>query len=202
MTTTPTRKKTTTKTATSVAQLPSNAFAFEIFQLINKQRSNEKKVEILKGQDHPSLKSLLIWNFDNNVISMLPDGPVPYSTVSQDLVNSGSVSDLIEKEVEKMEVYDSKSVSYTEKIRTGHTTIRTEYEKFINFVRSVSGVPGNNGLSSLRRESMFIEMIQGLHPLDAEIMCLVKDKKLQTKYKITRELVSEAYPDITWETNR
>jgi hypothetical protein len=45
---------------------------------------------------------------------------------------------------------------------------------------------------------MFIQMLQGLHPLDAEIMCLVKDKRLQTKYKLTKELVGEAYPDIKW----
>jgi hypothetical protein len=33
-------------------------------------------------------------------------------------------------------------------------------------------------------------------------MCLVKDKQLQKKYKITKELVSKAYPDIVWEQNR
>jgi hypothetical protein len=45
---------------------------------------------------------------------------------------------------------------------------------------------------------MFINILQGLHPLEAEILCLVKDKKLSTKYKITKEIVSEAYPDIQW----
>lgn len=185
-----------------IQTLPNNAFVFEILQFINDRKTVEEKVEVLQQQEHPALKSLFIWNFDNNVVSMLPDGPVPYSTVSEDLVSSGSVSDKIEKEVEKMEAYDSASVSYTEKIRTGHTTIKSEYEKFINFVRSVSGIPGNANLTSLRRESMFIEMIKGMHPLEAEIMCLVKDKKLQTKYKITKEIVSEAYSDIVWETNR
>ena len=45
---------------------------------------------------------------------------------------------------------------------------------------------------------MFINILQGLHPLEAEILSLVKDKKLSDKYKITRENVSEAYPDIIW----
>jgi hypothetical protein len=45
---------------------------------------------------------------------------------------------------------------------------------------------------------MFINILQGLHPLEAEIVCLCKDKKLQTKYKITKEIVSQAYPDIRW----
>jgi hypothetical protein len=64
---------------------------------------------------------------------------------------------------------------------------------FYNFVKG-----GNDGLSSLRRETMFINILQGLHPLEAEILCLVKDKKLQTKYNITQAVVSEAYPDIQW----
>jgi hypothetical protein len=66
-------------------------------------------------------------------------------------------------------------------------------------VKSVDGTPGNPGLPALRRESMFIQLLEGLHPLDAEILCLVKDKKLTNKYKITREIISEAYPDIIWE---
>ena len=45
---------------------------------------------------------------------------------------------------------------------------------------------------------MFINVLQGLHPLEAEIVCLCKDKRLAEKYKITKELVSEAYPDIKW----
>lgn len=192
---TTTIEKTTDET---IEELPANPFAFEVLQLVNKQRSKAKKVQALKKYEHPSLKAIFIWNFDDSVVSMLPEGEVPYSTVSEDLVKTGSVSDMIEKEVEKMKAYETSSVSYTERIRTGHTSIRTEYTKMINFVRSAAGVPGNPGLSSLRRENMFIEMVQGLHPLDAEIMCLVKDKRLQTKYKLTREIISEAYPDIVW----
>jgi hypothetical protein len=41
-------------------------------------------------------------------------------------------------------------------------------------------------------------MLEGLHPLEAEIICLVKDKNLQSKYKITKEIVSKTYPDIVW----
>lgn len=183
-------------------ELPNNPFVFEIFQLMNRLDTKDKKIEVLKKYEHESLKSIFIWNFDGNIISMLPEGEVPYSTVGEDLVKTGTVSDSIRKEVEKMESHNSNSVGYTEKIRTGHTTLRTEYEKLINFVKSRSGIPGNSQLTSLRRESMFIEMLQGLHPLDAEIMCLVKDKKLQTKYDISKDLVSEAYPDIVWEQNR
>ena len=65
--------------------------------------------------------------------------------------------------------------------------------KLYNFVKG-----GNDALNSLRRETMFIQILEGLHPLDAEILCLVKDKKLYDKYKITKANVAEAYPDIVW----
>ena len=45
---------------------------------------------------------------------------------------------------------------------------------------------------------MFINLLSGLHPLEAEIICLVKEKNLEEKYKITRAIVEEAYPDIQW----
>jgi hypothetical protein len=45
---------------------------------------------------------------------------------------------------------------------------------------------------------MFINLLRGLHPKEAEVLILVKDKKLGNKYKITFENVKEAYPDIKW----
>ena len=75
----------------------------------------------------------------------------------------------------------------------GFTTLRREYKKLYNFIRG-----GNDQLNGLRRETMFIQILEGLHPLDAEILCLVKDKLLQTKYKLTKQTISDAYPDIQW----
>ena len=45
---------------------------------------------------------------------------------------------------------------------------------------------------------MFINILQGLHPLEAEILILVKDKDLESKYKIPKAVVSQAFPDIQW----
>ena len=45
---------------------------------------------------------------------------------------------------------------------------------------------------------MFINIAAGLHPLEAEIVLLCKDKKLQTKYKIDRKHIAKAYPEIKW----
>jgi len=58
---------------------------------------------------------------------------------------------------------------------------------------------GNDGLSTIRREMMFINLLQGLHPKEAEILILVKDKKLEEQYsKITFDVVKESYSDIQW----
>ena len=45
---------------------------------------------------------------------------------------------------------------------------------------------------------MFIQLLEGLHPEEAEIICLVKDKALEDKYSITYDVVRQAYSDIKW----
>ena len=45
-----------------------------------------------------------------------------------------------------------------------------------------------------------MQLLEGLHAEEAEVICLTKDRQLNKKYKITKEIVSESYPDITWGT--
>ena len=143
-------------------ELPANAFVHEILAEVSKQRTVAKKVEVLQKYRNDGLTAILIWNFDETVLSMLPDGEVPFN---------------------KNEV----------PIGTDHTTLRREWKNLYHFVKG-----GNDKLSKTRRESMFIQMLEGLHPEEADIICLVKDKALESKYKITKEQVSKAYPDIQW----
>ena len=74
MTTTKTRKATTEE----AVKLPPNPFMNEILDLVSKQKTNAKKVEVLREYANDALKSLLIWNFDDSVISILPQGEVPF----------------------------------------------------------------------------------------------------------------------------
>ena len=53
-------------------------------------------------------------------------------------------------------------------------------------------------MSNLRRETFFINILEGLHPLEAEVLILVKDKRLEEQYNISKEIVSLAFPDIVW----
>ena len=157
--TTQTKKSTTRKTR---VKLPPNPFAHEVLELVSKQRTKAKKIEILKEYESDALKSILIWNFDQTVISMIPEGPVPYK---------------------KNEV----------PVGTDHTSLRREWKNLYHFVKG-----GNDKISAIRRETMFIQMLEGLHPEEAEIICLVKDKILEDKYNITYDIVQKAYPDIVW----
>ena len=202
MTTKPktTTRKTTVKKASTprkaapkaTLELPPNPFTFEVFALVNKQKTKAKKVEVLRKYEHDSLKALFIWNFDPSVISLLPPGEVPYSSMRDEQITTGTLSTKISQAVGTMEYNQDDSMGLGD-FKKGRTTIRKEFQRFYNFCKG-----GNDQLKSLRRETMFIQMLEGLHPLDAEILCLVKDKNLEEKYNITKEIVSEAYPDITW----
>ena len=192
---TTTTKKTTkpkvvkTKT-TPIPQLPLIPFAYEVFDAASKQRTKAKKIEVLQRYPHDSIMPVLIWIFDETVISVLPPGEVPYATNREDNSMTGTLSDKINDAVSKMNEMGSNSLGSQDQ---GKASIRKEYTKFYNFIKG-----GNDSLSNLRRETMFINILEGLHPLEAEILVLVKDKRLTDKYKITKEIVSAAYPQITW----
>ena len=198
---TTTKKTTTTKAKkpattakprqTASLELPKNPLAFEVLDLVSKQRSAAKKVEALKKHEHVSLKMLFIWNFDESVVSVLPPGEVPFSSYEEQTTSSGTLSKKIDLATRKM--YETGSFSIGTSDQQGRTTIRRECKNFYHFIKG-----GNDAMNSIRRESMFINLLQGLHPLEAELLCLVKDKDLESKYKITKDIVSQAYPDIQW----
>jgi|TARA_B100000287_G_scaffold73373_1_gene65061 hypothetical protein len=75
----------------------------------------------------------------------------------------------------------------------GHTRLIHEWRTLYNFVRG-----GNDGISNMRRETLLIQLLESLQQDEAEIVCLVKDKALQSKYRITRSVVEQAYPEIVW----
>jgi hypothetical protein len=183
---TTTTKKTTTEKP--IESLPINPFVYEILDLASKQRSNAKKIEVLKTYEHDSLKAIFIWNFDETVISLLPEGDVPYANAEEQTVYSGTLSDNLSKEASGGESATGQDLD-----GRGRTSLRREYQNLYHYVKG-----GNNGLNTIRREMMFINLLCGLHPREAELLILAKDGKLSDKYKITLDNVKEAYPDIQW----
>jgi hypothetical protein len=170
-TNTTTKKRTTSRakkpTATStqpkeIKKLPPNPFMNEILDLIQEQETEEDKIKILQEYANDALKTLLIWNFDESIISLLPEGEVPYRPNENPL-------------------------------GTDHSSLRRDYKNLYNFVKG-----GNDSLSKVRRETIFIQILESLHPLEADILVLVKDKNLENKYDISFDIVQKAYPDIQW----
>ena len=193
MTKTTTKTKTPRKKSTPkpMEQLPRNPFAFEVLDLVSRQRTKAKKIEALRKYADVSLKILFVWNFDESIISALPPGQVPYVGYDENVSYSGTLSTKLSHEIRTMHEKGDFSLGVSD--QQGHTTIRRESKHFYRFCKG-----GNDALNAIRRETMFINILEGLHPLEAEIVCLCKDKRLGEVYKITKEVVAEAYPDIQW----
>jgi hypothetical protein len=62
--------------------------------------------------------------------------------------------------------------------------------KLVHFVEG-----GNPGLKQLKREAMFVEMLETVTPADAKLLCAIKEKKLPWK-GITTDIVKEAFPGL------
>jgi len=54
---------------------------------------------------------------------------------------------------------------------------------------------GHDGLTPLRREQLFVNMLEGLHPAEAKVVLQVKDKKLKFR-GLTYKLVKTTFPEI------
>ena len=77
-------------------------------------------------------------------------------------------------------------------IGTEHTMLEREAKNLWRFIK------GANSLARFKREQLFIQMLEGLHESEADIICLVKDKQLHKKYRITKAVVTSAFPNIQW----
>lgn len=189
----PSASKTTTTARKKPAslELPKNPLMFEILDLVSKQRTKAKKIEVLRKYECMTLKQLFKWNFSENISSALPEGDVPYGDPQDQIKYNGTLSENLADKARQM--YTDGNFSLGSADTNGRTTLRAQTPNFYHFVEG-----GNAGLSGMRRESMFINLLQSVHPLEAEIMVLVKDGLLSNSYNLTKELVSEAYPDIVW----
>ena len=134
----------------------------EVIQKAHNAKTKAEKVKILKENNSQALRSLFIWNYDDSVVSIIPEGDVPYTP--------------------------NEAPQGTE-----HTRLELEAKKLYYFVKG-----GADQLPRTKRETMFIQMCEGLHKDEAKILCHVKDKQLGKKFRITKAVVTEAFPEINW----
>ncbi len=77
---------------------------------------------------------------------------------------------------------------------TEHNVLSYEARKLFHYIKG-----GNNALSQSKRESMFVQMLEGLHEKEAELIVAAKDKILHQKYKgLSVNVVKEAF---LWDEN-
>ena len=135
----------------------------EVLRKISNAKTKKEKVDLFQKYNSVARRQLMIINFDETVVSEIPEGDVPYTP------NDAPVG-------------------------TDHTRLESEYKGLYRFFKG-----GDSRLKALKRETMFIQLLEGLSAEEAELLCLVKDGRLTEKYKrITKAVVSEAFPSIEW----
>lgn len=134
----------------------------EVLQKVSNAKTKPQKIKILRDYNTAALRSILVANYDESIVSMIPEGEVPY--VPNDAPKG-----------------------------TDHSVLEKEFRRLYLFFKG-----GNSSLKQVQRENLFIQLLEGLCEEEAQLLCLVKDKKLQKKYKITRACVEEAFPQIKW----
>ena len=145
-------------------------------------------MQVLQQYEDDSVKSIVIWNFDDTVVSLLPEGDVPYGDLKDQNVYSGSLSENL-----AMEARGGEAATKQDLQGQGRTSLRREWQNLYHYVQG-----GNNTLSTIRREMMFINLLEGLHPREAELLVKVKDGKLTDLYDVSFDNIKAAFPDITW----
>jgi len=72
-----------------------------------------------------------------------------------------------------------------------YLTLYKGHKRFKYFFKGPTAL----ALKPVRRESMFISLLESLHPEESEMLCLAKDKKL--KYTgVTKKLISDTFPNL------
>ena len=72
---------------------------------------------------------------------------------------------------------------------TEHSVLAYEARKLYHFMEG-----GNADINQNKRETMFVQMLEGLHESEADVLCAAKDKVLHQKYKgLSEPVVKEAF---------
>ena len=77
-----------------------------------------------------------------------------------------------------------------EELDDDHSGLYQEDRRLYLFVKG-----GNPDLHKVKREMLFIEVLESIHPKEAKVLLAVKDKKLPYK-GLTKKLVEEAFPGL------
>ena len=148
-------------------------FISEVLQRVSNAKTKAAKVEILQEYSTDALKRILLCNFAKSITFVFPPGKTPYTPNDK-----------------------PKGVQH-QMLITEHRML----EKFI--IKTLNGVSWygcSNAqqptLSQLKKENLWMQILEGLHAEEAELLDLLKDKNITKRYKITRQNVIDAFPEL------
>ena len=163
----------------STPKLPvSKTLVSEVLQRVSNAKTKAQKVEILQEYKSPALTKVLLCNFAKTISFVFPSGETPYTKLDRP------------KGVE-------------------HQMLFTEQRLLDKFItKTVNGVTyyGCSGstkpnLQQIKKENMWIQLLEALHQDEAEVLDLIKDKKLTSRYKITKQNVIDAFPELNLQND-
>lgn len=158
----------------STPKLPVNqTLLSEVLQRVSNAKTKDEKVSILREYKTEALTKILLCNFASTIRFVFPPGRTPF------------------KEIER-----PKGTNHAMMIRE-HRMIDRLIRKTVNGI-TYFGCSGTTRptIQQLKKEQLWIQLLEELHPEEANLMDLVKDKKLTEKYKITRQNVIDAFPEL------
>lgn len=145
----------------------------EVLQRVSNAKTKAKKVEILQEYKSAALTKVLLCNFAKNINFVFPAGKTPYTPLDRP------------KGVE-------------------HKILFTEQRLLDKFItKTVNGITyygcsggTKPGIQQLKKENIWIQLLESLHAEEAELLDLVKDGELTSRYKITKQNVIDAFPEL------
>lgn len=158
----------------STPKLPvSKTLISEVLQRVSNAKTKAQKVEILQEYKSEALTKILLCNFAKSVAFVFPSGKSPYTVLDR-----------------------PKGVQH-QVLFTEHRLIDKMITKTVNGVvyYGCSGTPKPR-LQQIKKEQMWIQLLEALHGDEAELLDLIKDKDLTSRYKITRQNVIDAFPEL------
>ena len=148
-------------------------FISEVLQRVSNAKTKAKKVEILQEYKTPALTKILLCNFAPNIEFCFPEGETPYRPLDRP---KGVEHQVLLNEHRMLEKFIKKTVNGVTYYGCSNTT--------------------RPQMQQLKKENLWIQILEGLHPEEAQILDLIKDKKLTSRYKITKQNVIDAFPEL------
>ena len=78
-------------------------------------------------------------------------------------------------------------------VGTEHTRLAHEYKGLYKYFKG-----GDSSIKGMKREQLFVQLLEGLAEEEANLLVSACNKDIQSKYRVTKAAVAEAFPSIEW----